>query len=273
MMMTRYPTGPDRFARPRPKRWRRFIALIAAAAFLVWGGSWLADRLSPAATVVEPLAKTAGQATLGGLDFLSALLGGKDRLLAQNQALQTKVAELEVRLLDYDQVRAERATLLGQLGFKASSTEALTIGRVLSLGWASPYDTLIAEIPTGQLVRVGAPVTFGGSLLLGLVGEVNDNLVRIRLLSAPGSETPVLVGTSTAAVKARGRGNGNFEVTLPRGVPVMVGDVVTASSSPAERYLGRIGEIESDPSDSSQKIFFRFPLNIGALRFVEIHDF
>ncbi|HYF10110.1 MAG TPA: hypothetical protein VD967_00705, partial [Candidatus Paceibacterota bacterium] len=90
----------------------------------------------------------------------------------------------------------------------------------------------------------------------------------VKLLSAPGEEQEVMIGSSTPA-KAIGVGGGNFRILLPKGSAVAVGDpIVFPSISP--RIFGKVEEIESDASDTFERVYFQSPVNLFELRWIEI---
>lgn len=265
-----YRPGHSPYDRPKSRWWRSRAVVIAAAAALVFGGSWLVRIFDGGAFRLGATVAQTGSLPAALIDTATRLIRGSDAILAHNRVLQDRVAELESRLLNYQSLRSDHEALLASVGFVAQNPSTV-IGRVLTTLWTNPYDVLLVELPAGRLVEPQSAVTFADALYLGRVVAVNGRIAQVQLLSAPGSVIPVAVGTSTTITEAHGRGGGNFQITLPRGVPVAVGDVVHATSSPQRWSLGRIGNIEREPSDSSQTLFFRYPLNLQTLKFVEIH--
>lgn len=267
-----YHRGRDPFARPNPKRhfwwWAAIVVVLALG--LVFAGSFISS------VVNKPVYLTAQTVSSGNwlsnrlVDMMTVLVRGRTELLAENFNQKERIALLEAQMLAFEDLKNEHAILLGQVS-EFDPGENLVIGRVLTSLWVSPFDTLLVELPAPEAVVVNSPVTFGDALYLGRVIEVNGSRAKIQLLSAPGTETAVYLATSTASSIAVGRGGGNFQITFPRGIGVAVGDIVQATSSPADWYLGRVGAVEHEPSDSSQTVYVRYPVNLNTLRFVEIH--
>ena len=91
----------------------------------------------------------------------------------------------------------------------------------------------------------------------------------MELFSSPGRKIDVLIGTENIATVAKGKGNGNFEMTLPRDTEVREGDIVVAPSITIEIFAV-VGDIEKDSNSPFQVVRFSSPFNINNIRWVEV---
>ncbi len=184
-----------------------------------------------------------------------------------------ELAKLRGRLLDYDALRAEQISLRAVLGHYDSPAK-IVAAKILSHPWRSPYDILLVDTGTenvvGRSLVVGNEVFVDNAVALGQVVAVADTTAKVKLFSAGGSELPVIVGPNRLPVIARGRGGGNFRAELPRAVAVSVGDAVRTIRGGRDLAVGAVGAVDKIPGASLQTIYFRYPFNLNELTLVEI---
>lgn len=195
----------------------------------------------------------------------------KVRLAKDNQEELQKIQELEVLALDQEALRHENDELKSILNYKDTVSKRI-LSSILLYPPSSPYDTLIVNRGEKDGVRVGATVFALGNLAIGAVAEVHSDSATVRLFSSPGEKRQVLVTgpTTTTAALAEGRGGGNFILSLPAGTPVEAGDPVLIPGTPPI-ILGKIEKTETLPNDSFMTVFFKSPVNIQSLRYLEIN--
>src|SRR5581483_8219925 len=99
--------------------------------------------------------------------------------------------------------------------------------------------------------------------------EVYANQSKVDLYSTPGRTTSVLVGTTTVATEATGKGGGNFTVILPSKTPVSEGAVVTIPLIKTHVF-GIVQSVTLDSTGSLQTVLFSSPVNLNQLAFVEV---
>lgn len=133
----------------------------------------------------------------------------------------------------------------------------------------SPYDALIVNVGSAEGVSVGDQVYAFTGFPIGTVIDVQDARSTIQLLSAPGMNTEVLIGTSTNAVMAEGRGGGNFFLKLPKITDIKKGDVVTRSYLPLET-LSTIETVDSKEGEAYIYAYFKLPIHLNSLVYVLI---
>jgi cell shape-determining protein MreC len=101
------------------------------------------------------------------------------------------------------------------------------------------------------------------------VTEVYQRSSIVTLFSSPGVLTSVVIGPSHIQATAEGKGGGNFEAVLPRGVAVQEGDAILMPGiNPL--LFGTILKILAAPSDSFQTILFKNPVNMFELYYLEL---
>lgn len=137
--------------------------------------------------------------------------------------------------------------------------------------WRPPtagYDTLGIDIGSADGVQENDMVIFSG-VALGKIVSVSSSSSLVKLFSSPGSSNDVILGTPSAVVVARGLGAGSFEVSIPQGIKVAVGDVVRFPASNS-LLLGVVQNVSSEERDILQTVHFSIPVSFSELDFVSI---
>jgi len=206
-------------------------------------------------------------------DPLKENLGDAKSLLSSKSSLVISIREMEeeLRALKSDQFKLsilekeneELKSLLGR-----ESDEKIVLGRILSKGLNSPHNTLIIDLGV-KFVQKNNPVLTEQDILIGFIDEVYKNTSKVRLLSAPGAKYPVEIGDNNIVAEASGKGGGNFEIVLPRGVDIKIGDAIISPNLDIE-ILGIVEWIDTRPQNSFQKIMFKSPVNINELKWVTV---
>lgn len=133
----------------------------------------------------------------------------------------------------------------------------------------TPYDALIINAGMKESVEVGDQVYAFSGFPIGEVVETKQNRSTVRLLSAPGIKTEVLIGTSTIAVTAEGKGGGNFFLKLPKVTEIKKGDVVARNYLPPEVFSS-IETVDSNDGEAYVYAYFKLPVHLNSLVYVLI---
>jgi len=192
------------------------------------------------------------------------LLRSKSELIIKNKEEKKEIEKLQLQNLRLNLLEKENAELKSLLGRKKS--DKMTLARVLAKGAGSIYDSLIIDLGEKD-VRKGDKVFVEGAVLVGLIDEVFGKNSRVKLLSASGNSYKVEVGLQGIRAKATGRGGGNFEIILPRGVEIGIGDEIISPAFEGT-LVGVVDFIDSRPQDSFQKILFKAPWDINQIKWV-----
>lgn len=203
--------------------------------------------------------------------YLQDSMAQKKALLKERDALKERIRGLELHALNNLILASENEELRKLLGADKSILNRGILARVLSHGGSYPYGTMLIALESSTAPSVGAVVFGEHNTVVGTVTEVSSEAVLVKLISAPGHETKVLLGsgeTLTSAV-VRGIGNGNMTAEIARDAEVFVGDPVVLQGK-ASALVGYIGSIETKPADALKTVRVRTPLNLETLRFVRV---
>ncbi len=192
----------------------------------------------------------------------------KKNLLEENTRLREEVVSLTLKSYVYDILVRENQTLKEALGRNTKEANAV-FAVVLSKPNKSPYDTLLLDVGETHGVRTGDIVRVYDDVPIGRVLEVYGASSKVILFSSPGEEIDIEIGKENISTRAKGVGGGNFKAVVPRGLDVKEGDSIVFPSVSA-RFIGVVEKIKVKPSDSLQTIFFKSPVNIFQLKFVEV---
>ena len=201
---------------------------------------------------------------------ISILLQDKQNLIRENERLQEEITRLELTSLG-DLVLRKENEYFRQILNRDTSPE-LVAAAVLTRPNRTLYDTFIVDVGRRDGITEGALVYGIGGVTIGSVEEVFAHTSRISLYSTPGRKTEVFLGdaeTELVSVEAIGRGGGDFEVHIPRGIEVSEGYAVYAPGLGGSIF-GVIEEVITIPSDPFQTILFSSPINIQSIHVVTI---
>lgn len=259
----------------KAKRRKRLIKLGLTLSVLVlvyfFGQPLLGWLYLPAAHFSKPvwqLGRVFVEGTTNALTYLS----GPSRLAAENKKLREENERLKLLLVSKQGLERDNRELREIFGFLTQSEKPL-LGRVIFNTEANPYDTLtldIGEKNSRKTIKEGDLVVTGGNILLGQISEVRGDLSKVKLLSSDKTEISVSLGENNLPARAVGKGSGNFEISLPKGAEVKVGDKVVTPAY--KNYLiGVVGAIRKNEADTFQLILFKAPVNLFDVRWVEIY--
>jgi cell shape-determining protein MreC len=197
-----------------------------------------------------------------------SLFSSKKTLIEENKKLRSDLATHAALSIEYDILKNENEELRGLLG-RIEGQEDLVIASILVRPRKSPYDTLIIDIGKDNNISTGSRVVLSEDILLGEISEVFDHSSKVVLYSNPGVITQVSIGEGNITAEAKGIGGGNYEIELPRDVPIEEGASVRVLGIKGG-ILGIIERVESTPQDPSKKILFKIPVNIQEIEWVTV---
>lgn len=228
----------------------------------------------------------------------------KNSLYLQNQNLQSKITEDEIKMLNYNSILAENINLKWILGRKGEKT-VMTLAAILSKPNQSLYNTLVIDAGINKDIKVGNIVFASGNVPIGRIAETYLNSSKIVLFSNAGEKTQVVISSrparppnssgaggparphdSSASLPSErgwqgaggdvfseitGQGGGNFEMIMPQDFTLVKGDQVVLPGI-VPYVLGIVETIISDPRDPFVKVLLVSPVNIQELKFVEVEQ-
>ncbi|MEX0651905.1 MAG: rod shape-determining protein MreC [Candidatus Paceibacterota bacterium] len=269
-MKTNFPQQNNFTRQSRSRVPKSFIVVVLLVGVLVVINILTLGSISQALhSVGEPLWKS--QAGVHHA-FENILSGFRDKqtLVQKNNDLTEAVTRLELASMGAEILQQENRDLKQLLNRGASGEHIVTA--ILARPNRTLYDTFIVDVGSRDGVTVGAGVYGVGEVAIGTVEEVYARTTRISLYSTPGRIVEVLLGSKDGALvaaEAVGKGGGNFEIRIPRGVEILEGHPVFSPHIDGG-ILGVIEEIVVLPSDSFQVVLFSSPLSLQSLRFVTI---
>jgi cell shape-determining protein MreC len=190
----------------------------------------------------------------------------RDALIARVVADEEQLSRVKYQAALYTLLSDENTKLLQAL--HAAPPVGSVVARVIRRPPHALYDTIIIDQGTASGVVGGDMVEYQG-IALGKIASAGKESSLVQFFSSPGTNEDVLVGSPKAIVVANGLGGGAFQLFVPRGISVSVGDAVRAEGS-VPLLLGTVVSVSSDPSASSQTVSVRSPVSFGDLDFVEV---
>lgn len=197
---------------------------------------------------------------LPGIREVSHWFSSKSALAEENRFLRERVEWLEDEARIASVYRRENSDLKKALGDEREGEE-LVLGVVIAHPNISPYDTLIATIPSETQLSVGELALALPHSAIGTILSLEEGYATIGLFSAPNRETQVFVGDAEIPALLVGRGGGNFRIKLPKDANVIKGDLVVLAED-VSRVIGVVGAIEPGDDSSSISLLVSYPLNI-----------
>lgn len=194
------------------------------------------------------------------------LLSSKNNLLDEKKELELRVSQLESEVLSLRSLNQEGVFLNSILQKRAQENSIFS--RVLAKPPQSPFDILVIDSGSDEGVFSGAHVWSNG-ILVGWISEVNSSVSKAELFSSSKRETTAEVLRNGLSFLIKGRGGGNFEVSVPTGTDIVVGDIFVIPSSPSQ-ILAKVESIEEKETDSFKKLFLSSPVNVFSLQWVEV---
>jgi len=271
-MRMNYPLASRGDKARRRRRLIKFASITLILISVYFGGQYFLGWLyNPFAQISKPLWQV-GRVFLDGTENALTYLSGPSRLAAENKRLEAENERLRLLLISKQGLEKENKELREIFGFSTSEQKPI-LGRVIFNTGATPYDILTLDVGRGEAekkIKTGDWVVAGGNILLGRIAETQSGLHKVKLLSSDKVETPVSIGEDNLPAQALGKGSGNFQITLPKGAEVRVGDKIVAPAY--HNYLiGVVGAIRKNETDPFQVILFKAPVNLFDLRWVEIY--
>ncbi|MAZ67476.1 hypothetical protein CL652_01760 [bacterium] len=242
-----------------------FVLLLFTANY--FGNGAIATIARNAATVILGTSVTLKDAA----DYAQDSLTQKDALLQEREALKTRIRELELYALNNLVLVSENEELRKLLGADKQRLGRGTLARVISSGGSFPYGTILVSFEAPVAPSIGSVVFGEYDTVVGTVAEFGGNTATVKLTSAPGQKTNVLIGSGEAMLSAtiQGVGNGNMITEIARDATVTVGDPVVLYGTESG-LVGYVGSVETKPTDALKLVRVRTPLTLDTLRFVRV---
>lgn len=199
--------------------------------------------------------------TITPLEGLFGYFESKKILIEENKELGLENKSLKIELLTLESLREENKNLKEVLDYERVPDERL-LARVINKPPLSPFDTFIIDAGNSDL-QIDSDVYYR-DVLIGKISETFSKTAIVKLNSSPDIEITIKINDNDTT--ARGHSNGTFEIMLPKDVLVEVGDIIKQDSS----VIAVVSGIESESSNTFQKIYFSYPFKLQEIDWVEV---
>lgn len=258
--------------RSRQQR-RRFFSrsTLVAVIFIVIGISlviFAGKAVSKTAMVTGGPVASVFTAFKNEMKFASAFVSSRTNLINENRKLQLELQKTQDKIIRFDTLYQEHQNLL-QAYNRSSYAGSVVLGNVVAKPPQSPYDIILVDTGSASGIALGSRVYGLGGIPLGRVGEVTASQAKILLFSSVGEENQAIIERTGASVVLKGVGGGNLESEVGQDVDIIAGDKILLPQFNGA-LIASVVEVEETPTSAFKKIFYRTPVNIFHLRFVEI---
>lgn len=256
------------------RRGAKALLLIAAAA-VVFGVNHVTDGAVATAVRTPAASVLSTEGALGEYAReLTGFITTRQALIHERDALRARVAELELYAINNMALLYENQELRALFGDASDTRVRGERAAILSRGGEMPYGTVLISRSAASRFGVGAHVYASGGVAIGTVSEVGSGHALVTLFTAPGQETPVILGVAhgddTIAGTLTGLGSGTMTIAIPRDAAVSVHAPVLLQNTEETTVVGVIGSIEEESVSAFQTLRVRTPVNLHTLRFVEV---
>ncbi len=214
-----------------------------------------------------------GATGLNALGRTKYFFSSRTELINEIERLNKTVAKFRAVDLERQRLTLDNQALRKIFNRLSPPPRPVTIARVLTRSNQSPTGVIIADIgsETADILPQPGDLVVSETTTIGEISAVYARTVKIELYSGWGKKLEVLIGPDRVAAEARGRGGGNYIVSLPRDLTLKIGDPIFIIRDTEEYLLGEIQIINRDPVNAFQEILFRSPVNLELLSWLEIH--
>jgi rod shape-determining protein MreC len=248
---------------------KAFVAVLLIVVIIVTIRIFFPNTFTNSLQFISSPFWKAKNSSIEGIINSSQLLRSKRSLIFENDNLRTEIKKTEFKLLEFEFLNQENDSLKELLGRKTFDKHNAILSAVLARPNVSPYDTFIIDIGESFGIQKGDSVFAQGNVFIGKIDEVNKNTSAVVLFSSPGEITQVFIGLQGISANAKGKGGGNFIVELPRGAEIEKGDIVTIPNIDTQLFAV-VEEIKTNPSDPFVTIFFKNPVNMNDIKWVQV---
>lgn len=195
-------------------------------------------------------------------NFFSYFKSKKD-LEEQNENLQREISDLKIEVLSSEILRYEYQSLSKQ---KENSDEEVEIAKVILKPPFSSFDSLVLSGDFDSS-KIGQKV-FYRNIIVGEIIEVGGGVATVKLASASGTKSPAKLKDGSQ-FEIIGRGNGMYEMTLPRDAQIESGDPIAFPDGAIVLY-GFVNEILATDDDLFIRVLFNTPVDFRDLNYLRI---
>lgn len=198
-------------------------------------------------------------------EYAKEVIQSKQSLITEIDELKAVIDSYQTTITQHRILKEENEKLKAELGRMAP--EKGILAAVLTQPNRSFYGTMLIDAGAAEGIMEGQIAYAFDSVAVGTISEVSERTSTVLLYSAPNRETAARAEGSDVAIALIGRGNGDFEVRMPRDVNFSIGDAILYPSVNTT-LLAQIEKIVTDPRDPFQRLLAKVPINLTTLKFV-----
>jgi cell shape-determining protein MreC len=246
--------------RPKNKKtnYRKYIILILFFVILFFFGNFFRVFIQGLASPILNI----NSSIFSGLENLTSYFKSKNELQKINNELVAENQDFKIKLLTLQSTQKENEDLKNQLNFIDPQSKTI-VTKIITKPPFSPYDTFV--INSNEQIKKDQKVHYK-NMLIGYIIETYDKTAIVKLYSSSDEKIPVQL--SGNGFEAEGQGNLSFKIKIPKSLIIEEGIPVYASET--NSILGVVEVIYSDEASAFQDLYFKYPININDLNYVEI---
>lgn len=196
------------------------------------------------------------------------------RLSRTVRILEEEAGRLQALVARMEGVEKENAALREQLKLLPRAKTRLITADVTSRTTDGLTEGLVINRGARDGIQTGHPVIVSDGILVGRIQRVESESAIVALLSDSSFRAAGITSGGAEGLVRGVRGINLVMETIPRTVPVYVGDGVVTSGSdglfPRDLLVGTIQSVEAPENDIFQSAQLTSPITIRNLRFVSI---
>ncbi|MGE4484902.1 MAG: rod shape-determining protein MreC [Oscillospiraceae bacterium] len=242
------------------------VVIIAVAALLV--AIMSAVTLAKASTGTDAISSGINMASAPGKSVMSSLVSSLeklygymykyDQIVAENDELREKVAQLEEEYREYTEISAENERLRELLNMSERHSEYELVSATLISWSASNWESSFTiGKGTDDGIAIGDPVITELSYVVGKITEVNPSSATVTTILDTSSSVGATIFKTGESAVAQGdfslMGEGRLRLSyLPEDTKLLADDTIIASGKggvyPQGLEIGSVADMVTDPS-------------------------
>lgn len=202
------------------------------------------------------------------LSFLTQI----QEIRVENELLNSKLLELESKVIDYDEIERENIELRNQLLLQETTPVAGKFAKILQFSYIPSGG--YAFIESDSEIRPDDWVVWY-NYVLGKIVESNDQIAKVQFFAAAKEEIPVeIIGKETLGKLYGQAGLEILVKDIQSNSNIQPGDTLKlfnpVDARIANHIVGRIKEVVGDPADSLWSLKLDLPIDIYNLSYVRV---
>lgn len=196
------------------------------------------------------------------------------RLSRAVQLLEEETGRLQGLVARMESLEQENASLREQLKLLPRSKRARITVEVVSRTTDGVTEGLIINRGARDGIETGQPVIVSDGVLVGRIQHVESGSAVVALLTDSSFRAAAVTSTGVEGLVRGVRGIDLVMETIPRTVPVHVGDRIVTSGSdglfPRDLLIGSVQSVHAPENDIFQSAQLTSPTTVRNLRFVSV---